>query len=139
MIPIDSTVEGIQLTLGKCQSILSPEGFDLGGGYQYDHGYFDHALDWEEEHGHRYYLRIPVYAVSGDIEMGREETLVTLGKPFVIKHEFRTGNDPSGDIGVISAAVNQFSKPIPTGDAEIDQRWIKRARQLIARIEPKLT
>ncbi|MGX9706552.1 MULTISPECIES: YugN family protein [Laceyella] len=139
MIPIDSTIEGIRLTLGKAEQILAPEGFVLGGGHQYDHGYFDYALDEEAEHGHRYYLRVPVYAVSGDIEMGREDTVVDLGKPFVIKHEFRTGNDPVGDSGVVSALVNQFSKPLPTETADIAPQWVDRARQKVARLESLFT
>ncbi|SEN15266.1 YugN family protein [Lihuaxuella thermophila] len=136
MIPIDSVLEGYQTTFQKAQDMLSPEGFVLGGGWSYDHGYFDHPLDWEEDHGYRYYLRIPVYAAQG--ELGDGKAIVELGKPFVIKHEFRTKNDPSGDVGVFSSLVNQFSKPIPTEGAEIDEQWLARARMLLEKIETKI-
>lgn len=137
MITIDSMmIEGFQTTYQKAKDMLYPEGFTIGGGWTYDHGYFDHPLDWEEEHGYRYYLRIPVHAVKGDI--GERKTIVELGKPFVIKHEFRTKNDPSGDVGVFSSLVNQFSEPIPTEGAEIDEEWIARARRLVENIETKI-
>jgi hypothetical protein len=137
MITIDSNmIEGFQTTYQKAKDMLDPEGFAIGGGWNYDHGYFDHPLDWEEEHGYRYYLRIPVYAVKGDI--GDHKTIVEFGKPFVIKHEFRTKNNPSGDVGVLSSLVNQFSEPIPTEGAEIDEQWVARARNLVEKIETKI-
>lgn len=136
MITIDSAMEGYQTTYGKAQDLLYPEGFHIGGGYTYDHGYFDHPLDWEEEHGYHYYLRIPAFSVQGDI--GDRDSIIQLGKPFIIKHEFRTGNDPAGDSGVVSSLVNQFSEPIPTEGADIDEKWISRAKSLIERIETKI-
>ncbi len=137
MITIENTgIEGFQTTYQKAKDLLYPEGFTIGGGWNYDHGYFDHPLDWETEQGYRYYLRIPVYAMKGEIE--EPNAVVELGKPFVIKHEFRTKNDPAGDAGVVSSLVNQFSEPVPTDNAEIDEQWIARARKLVERIGAKI-
>jgi hypothetical protein len=135
VIPIDSSIEGVITTFQEIQKILAPEDFNLGGAYTYDHGYFDKALDWEEEHGNHYYLRIPTYAIKGYI--GEPQTKVTLGKPFIIKHDFLTSNDPTGDIGVVSYLFNQFTKPLPS-DAEIDQKWIARAKSVLRIIEGKI-
>ncbi|MBA4542509.1 MULTISPECIES: YugN family protein [Thermoactinomyces] len=137
MLTIDSSkIEGFQTSFGTMTDLLYPEGFVLGGGWTYEHGYFDHPLDWENEQGYRYYLRIPVYVVKG--EMQEKDAIVRLGKPFVIKHEFRTKNDPSADIGVVSSLVNQFSEPLPTDDAKIGEEWSSRARQIVAKIENKI-
>ena len=135
MIPIDSTIEEKQSNFANISDQLEQEDFRLGGGYTYDHGYFDKALDWEEEQGHRYFLRIPVFQVQGDI--GDPDTLVRIGKPFVIKHEFRTdeSNDPTADSGVFSGLTNQFTAPIPVEDHPIDQKWIERAKEVIHHVE----
>jgi hypothetical protein len=134
MIPIPSNIEGKQLTFQTIKHQLEQDEFYLGGGYTYEHGYFDKTLDSEEEHGNRYFLRIPVYQIQGDI--GDPNTLVELGRPFVIKHEFRTQtNDPTADAGTFSGLIDQFTKPIPVEDHPIDKKWIKRAKEFIQRVE----
>ena len=136
MITITSKIEGLQIPYGLLQDQLEPEGFYLGGGYDYDHGYLDKPLDWESNQGYRYYLRIPLYTVKGELES--RNAVVRIGKPFIIKHEFLTGNDPSGDIGLLSSLVNQFSEPVPSADDPIDEKWIQRAEKVIHLIESKL-
>jgi hypothetical protein len=137
MIPIDSPMEGKQVQFDTISQKLEQDDFHLGGGYTYEHGYFDKALDWEEEQGNRYFLRVPVYQVNGDI--GDPDTLVQIGKPFIIKHEFRTRtNDPNGDAGVFSGLVDQFTTPIPAEDDPIDQKWISRAKDILIHVENKL-
>ncbi|MBA4492708.1 YugN family protein [Paenactinomyces guangxiensis] len=137
MITIDSTIEGVQSTFGEISDLLNPEGFHIGSGYTYEHGYFDKPLDWEEEHGYRYYLRIPAFAVKGEI--GHPKATIRLGKPFIIKHEFLTTNDHRGDIGIASALVNQFTEPLPTEDAEIDEKWISRGTSTVQLVEKKIS
>jgi hypothetical protein len=137
MITIQSAIEGIQTRFGELKKLLTSEDFHLGGGYDYDHGYMDRALDLEEEHGYHYYLRIPLYVIDGELES--DDATIRLGRPFVIRHEFRTGNDPEGEeAGVASALINQFSEPIPVDQDNIDPEWINRARSVIGAIEQKL-
>jgi hypothetical protein len=136
VITISSKIEGLQIPYGILQEQLEPEDFHLGGGYDYDHGYLDKPLDWESDQGYRYYLRIPLYTVKGELES--RNAIVKIGKPFIIKHEFLTKNDPSGDIGLVSSLVNQFSKPVPSADEPIDDKWIQRAEKVIQTIESKL-
>jgi hypothetical protein len=137
MVVIDSSVEGYQTTYRKLRDLLYAEGFHLGGGYEYDHGYFDHALDWEENEGYHYYLRIPAYALQGELD--DPDAIIQLGKPFIIKHEFlKNSNDLTEDIGVASALVNQFTKPIPADQDEIDEKWIVRAKSIMQKIQEKL-
>ena len=136
MIPISSSLEGYEASYKYLKEQFEKEDFYLGGGYTYEHGYFDKALDWEETKGNRYYLRVPVFAMDGELD--QPNTTLKIGKPFVIKHEFRTTNDPKGDSGLVTALVNQFSKPIPTDDMEIDEKWISRAHSSIQEMEKKL-
>ncbi|MBA4603388.1 YugN family protein [Thermoactinomyces mirandus] len=68
MTEIPSKIEGLQITYGSLRQLLAKTGFHLGGGYSYDHGYLDKALDWESNDGYRYYLRIPLHAISGELE-----------------------------------------------------------------------
>ncbi|RAL25569.1 YugN family protein [Thermoflavimicrobium daqui] len=135
MISIPSAIEGYQNSFKEIQSSFEEEGFSLGGGYTYDHGYFDHPLDWEERHGYRYYLRIPTQAIQGELD--QPNTKVKLGRPFVIKHEFLTDNDPTANSGLLTGFVSQFSKPISVEDHEIDQKWIERAQNLLHQLESK--
>ena len=125
MIPISSSLEGLEANFKYLRDQFETEDFHLGGGYTYEHGYFDKALDWEETKGNRYYLRIPVYAIDGELD--KPETTLQIGQPFVIKHEFRTTNDPAGDSGLVLALVNQFSKPIPADHMPIDEKWISQS------------
>jgi hypothetical protein len=137
MVVIDSSLEGYQATYRELQALLYTEGFRLGGGYEYDHGYFDHALDWEENEGYHYYLRIPAYAMQDDLD--EPDAIVRLGKPFILKHEFlKNSNDLTGDIGVASALVNQFTKPIPSDQDDIAEKWIVRAKSVVQKIQEKL-
>jgi hypothetical protein len=136
MIPIQSSIEGYQNSFKNVNEFFQQENFTLGGGYTYEHGYFDHPLDWEEEHGYRYYLRIPVFALDGELD--QPHTKVELGQPFVIKHEFLTGNDPAARSGVFTALINQFSQPIATEGSPIHEKWLDRAQSLIHEIEQKI-
>jgi hypothetical protein len=137
MVVIDSSLEGYQATYRELQALLYTEGFRLGGGYEYDHGYFDYALDWEENEGYHYYLRIPAYAMQDELD--EPDAIVRLGKPFILKHEFlQNSNDLTGDIGVASALVNQFTKPIPSDQDDIAEKWIVQAKSVVQKIQEKL-
>ncbi|MBA4603389.1 YugN family protein [Thermoactinomyces mirandus] len=57
------------------------------------------------------------------------------GRPFVIKHEFLTTNDHTGEPGLFGSLVNQFSEPVPASDEPMSQKWIQRAKETIRLIE----
>ena len=77
MIPFQNhRIENLRASFSDLKSVLRTKGFVLGGGYEYDHGYFDKALDWENDKGSRYYLRVPVYAVEGNIGRGQRHRSV---------------------------------------------------------------
>lgn len=135
MIPLESKLEGYENTFGKINALLQEENFSLGGGYSYEQGFFDRPLD-PEAHVYRYYLRIPARALNGDLD--HPKTRIRLGQPFIIKHEILTGNDPSADIGLASALVNQFTTPINAEDHPIADEYIARGKEAIQQAEAKL-
>ncbi|QKG85379.1 hypothetical protein GXN76_13460 [Kroppenstedtia pulmonis] len=134
MITLSSTLENRKGSFIEFDRLFNEEGFNLGGGYEYDHGYYDKALDWEENKEHRVYLRIPVTAIDGSI--GTRRATLHIGKPFVLKHQFRTGNEPEVNTGLISGSFNQFTEPADK-DAEVENKWINRARETLKKIEKR--
>lgn len=135
IIPLDSKLEGYQNSFATINRLLQEVNFTLGGGYTYEQGFFDRPLD-PEAHIYRYYLRIPARALNGDLD--HPKTTIRLGQPFIIKHEVLTGNDPSADIGLGSALINQFSTPIPAEDHPIADQYIERGKKAVQQAEAKL-
>ncbi|SHE71616.1 YugN-like family protein [Seinonella peptonophila] len=135
MITLDSKVENHQDHFHTISKQLKKLGFVLGGGYGYDRGFFDKALD-EDAKVHRYYLRIPAYATNGDLDAPK--TRIELGKPFILKHEVLTGIDPNAEGGLATSLVNQFSTPIPTEDHPIADHWIRQSRSILNHVEQAL-
>jgi len=135
MIPLESRIENLRANYGELKSAFEQQGFTLGGGYEYDHGYFDKALDWENDQEHRAYLRVPVYSVEGNIE--ENDATVRLGKPFVLKHGFQTGPDDRVSTGVISGLIDQFAEPADKDDA-VEPEWVERAKSALNELEQGL-
>ncbi|WP_421617014.1 YugN family protein [Brevibacillus sp. TJ4] len=124
----DSNLPGTRGTFGFFQEALAPD-FVLSN-WDYEAGYFDRQLD---DQG-MVYLRIPVKVLQGELDS--LDAWLEMGVPFVIKHVYRTGIE--NHIGyiepVISAAMNQFQEPVDK-DAEIEERWIQQARQVVQELD----
>jgi hypothetical protein len=135
MIPLHSPIiENVQGRFADVESLLDKEGFQLGGAYEYDHGYFDKALDWESD-AHQSYLRIPVSSVKGRI--GDPDATVKLGRPFVLRHEYQAGPDDNVDTGTFSGLIDQFQEPA-VKDAPVDEKWIDRAQSALRELETRI-
>ncbi|MBN2910912.1 hypothetical protein JQC72_15555 [Polycladomyces sp. WAk] len=135
MIPLHSPViENVQGRFADVESLFAKEGFQLGGAYEYDHGYFDKALDWESD-AHQSYLRVPVSSVKGRI--GDPEATVKLGRPFVLRHEYQAGPDDNADTGTFSGLIDQFQEPA-IKDAPVDEKWIDRAQSALHELESRI-
>ncbi|WP_185956301.1 YugN family protein [Melghirimyces algeriensis] len=132
MIQLDSQLEDLEGKFMDLEHLFNQEGFFLGGGYEYDHGYYDKALDWEENKEHRAYLRIPVTAMEGSI--GDRSARLRIGKPFVLKHEYQTGMDDYANAGLVSATFDQFAEPA-NKDADVELKWVKRAQAELSQLE----
>ncbi len=59
MIEIPSRLEGKQFQLYHLEEQLKPMGYTIGGGWDYDHGYFDYKI--ADDVGYQVFAR----AVSG--------------------------------------------------------------------------
>jgi hypothetical protein len=107
-------------------------GFVLGGGWDYDHGSFDCALDDE----HTVWLRIPFEVISGhlDSESDDSNARIRFGEPYVLKHLYREGSDHEAQARIFGALTDQFSDP-SNPDAEIEPRWIDEAKRKLSEIE----
>ena len=132
MIEIKSTLEGKQAVLSGLKSKLEGLGYTVGGNWDYDHGYFDYKLDEGEE---EQYLRIPITALDGDLE--QENSRVELGRPFMLSHEYKTDVDVDGNVGNVSASLNQFREPSDK-DAPFPKKFIEMGVGLVKNTETEL-
>ncbi|EGK06754.1 YugN family protein [Kroppenstedtia eburnea] len=135
MIPLQSTIENLKGSFIQLDRLFNEKGFVLGGGYEYDHGYYDKALDWEENKEHQAYLRIPVTATDGSI--GTRKATLQIGKPFILKHVYQTKSDDQASAGLISASFDQFAEPEDPDD-HVESKWIQRGQSELEQLENHL-
>jgi hypothetical protein len=128
MIEVQSTIENHQYKLIDLEKKLKPLGYDIGGNWDYDHGYFDYKMNDEE--GTYLYLRVPISAIEGQLD--QKGVIVQLGKPFLLAHKYHTGLDDHVDDP--NPWVNQFSEPVDS-DAQFPQQWILTGQNLVRELE----
>ncbi len=132
MILLQSAIENFKGDFIQLDRLFNEKGFVLGGGYEYDHGYYDKALDWEENKEHRAYLRVPVTAIDGSI--GTRTATLQIGKPFILKHVYQTQENNPVNAGLISSTFNQFAEP-EDPDARLESKWIQRGQSELEQLE----
>lgn len=104
--------------------VLEPIGFAVSGNWNYEGGSFDCALNEERT----LWLRLPFTAVNGPFDgEANESVFVQMKRPFVLKHEYRVGNDPDAGVQLFGAVVNQFQAP-SNPDASLSPAELHRAR-----------
>lgn len=132
MKPLKSRLENEWIALNEAEEMLKSLGFTYGGGWEYDHGYFDYKLD--DEVGYTF-LRLPFHVVDGELE--QKNTVVQFDQPFLLAHKYQVGLDDNAGAGNLSGSFNQFSEP-QDPDASIDHKWVKIAKGLLLEAENKL-
>ncbi|MNR11705.1 YugN-like family protein [compost metagenome] len=132
MKPLTSSLEQVQESFDKVRAQLEQFDFNLGGGWEYDHGYFDRSLD----EANKVWLRIPVQVITGRIEGDSEATdaVVEVGTPFVLKHVYNEGLDDEADLETAGALIDQFQTPLDP-DARIEDKWVKEAANVLHKVE----
>jgi hypothetical protein len=132
MIPLSSTLEARQQAFTDSRDWLEQHQFSLGGNWDYTNGSFDRALDNEN----KVWLRLPFQVTNGNVVDVTADTnaIITLGTPYVLRHEYQEGNDPEASARVVGALFDQFQAP-SNPDADIDPRWIDKAKQVLAEVE----
>lgn len=129
MIEIPSKVEGKQFDLYKLEQKLKPIGYSIGGNWDYDHGAFDYKLNDE---GSYQFLRVPFTAVDGQLDV--RNCTVSIGRPYMLAHEYESNNDVQGETGNFSASFNQFQEPT-NKDANVPNQYIDKGKALVADLE----
>ncbi|MFD2613666.1 YugN family protein [Paenibacillus gansuensis] len=134
MITLTSDMNEQQMAYEDADALLSSHGFTLGGNWDYNQGEFDYALD----EANKVWLRIPFSVTRGtlDIEAGASDATILLGSPYVLKHVYRESDnpDPEAQPKIVGALFDQFQKPVDK-DADVEQKWVDQARQLLVKVE----
>lgn len=132
MKQMDSKITSMEGKFAACQQQLEGHNFSLGGNWDYNHGSFDRALDDE----HKVWLRLPFSVIAGELdsESANQETIIKFDQPYVLKHLYNEGLDPSADATRLAGLINQFQDPVDA-DAPIEEKWMKEATRLLREIE----
>ncbi len=130
MIEVPSQIENQQYKLIDLEKKLKPLGYDIGGNWDYDHGYFDYKMDDEVSY---LFLRVPFTAVEGMLD--QRGVVVQLGRPFLLAHKYNKGLDDEAVDP--NPWVNQFQAPVDS-DAQFPQQWILTGQELVKELEAVL-
>jgi hypothetical protein len=129
MIEIPSELEGKQFDLFELEKKLKPIGYSIGGGWDYDKGFFDYKI--ANEDGNQY-LRLPFFAVDGQLDV--RKCTVELGRPFLLSHQYEAGLDDHAHTSVFSGSFNQFAEP-ENKDASFPEEYIRTGKSLVKELE----
>lgn len=130
MIELPSQIENKQFKLVDLEKKLKPLGYDIGGNWDYDHGYFDYKMDGEVSY---LFLRLPFTAIAGELD--ERGVAVQLGRPFLLAHKYNKGLDDHAEDP--NPWVNQFSEPVDK-DAQFPQQWVLTGKNLVTELEAVL-
>lgn len=131
MIELNSALSGVRMEKLAIEEFLVSRGFETGGGWDYDHGYYDYVF---RKKPHYDVLRIPVAVKNGEFD--QPSAVLEIGKPIVLRHKYQTGIEEDGDaaLGFGAGPLNQFQKPIEE-DADVDRQLVDSGMQLIDLLE----
>lgn len=134
MIPLQSQLEHVDGPYADIKQHVDRCGFVLGGNWDYDHGYFDKALDDKQQ----VWLRVPFHVSRGRLEGESSEanasTHIVFGTPFVLNHLYEEGIDEEGRSGPLRSLIDQFQSPADP-DAPLDDHWVIIAREALTELE----
>ncbi|THF73085.1 YugN family protein [Cohnella fermenti] len=132
MIPLTSRIDSKEGDFVPVQTALERRGFTLAGGWDYERGSFDCALDDER----KVWLRLPFEVTSGslDSETKDSDAKIRFGQPYVLKHLYNEGLDPEARARTIGAMFDQFQDPVDP-DARVEPEWIEAATRRLNEAE----
>ncbi|MCM3124749.1 YugN family protein [Mesobacillus sp. AQ2] len=133
MVPIQSNIDGKEITVGDLKKNLEPLGFTLNGNWEYDHAFIDYKMN--DDHGDQQYVRIPFKSTGGPLD--NEGTFVQIGTPFLLDHQFETDVDDEGNIGALTGSFDQFKSPADK-DAPFPEELVERGKVLVNKAEQAL-
>ncbi|MBW7474623.1 YugN-like family protein [Paenibacillus oenotherae] len=132
MIPLSSNLESREQEYVEVKNMLEEHQFALGGSWDYDHGSFDRSLD----EAHKVWLRLPFDVINGNVdsETTDNDAKIRFGQPFVLKHVYNDGLDPTADPSTVGGLMNQFQPPLDP-DGEVEPRWVNKAKEVLHQVE----
>jgi hypothetical protein len=135
MIPIQSDLANCEEAFDQVRNYLHDFEFSLGGGWDYDHGYFDKNLD----EANKVWLRIPFEVTHGALDGDTDATdaIIHLGTPFVLKHIYNEGLDMEAKVKTYGAVFDQFQEPVDK-DAPVEEKWVDKAKDVLHQVEESL-
>ncbi|UQZ86021.1 YugN-like family protein [Paenibacillus konkukensis] len=135
MISLDSSLINREEGYDQIRDYLKDHQFTLGGNWEYDHGYFDRALDEEN----KVWLRIPFTVTHGVLDGNTDATnaIISIGRPFVLKHLYNEGLDKEAQVSTYGALVDQFQEPVDK-DASLEDRWVSKAKDVLREVESSI-
>jgi len=135
MIHLETDIEGEQMTFGYAQKTLKEFGFNMGGSWEYDSGFFDGVL--HREGGETIYVRIPFQVLEGELD--RQDAWIEFQKPFVIKHVVNVGLDKDSNSLIAATGFSQFQEPLDKdGYIRDKSKWQEFGEEAIGDILNKL-
>ncbi|KQL53216.1 hypothetical protein AN964_06635 [Heyndrickxia shackletonii] len=129
MYRIPSKIEGKQFELYKLEQELKPIGYSIGGGWDYDQGYFDFKM--ADDDGYQF-LRVPFRPIEGALDS--DGAIVELGTPFILTHVYQNDLDDYTGSGNVSASFDQFAEP-KDEDADTPKKYIDFGKELVRELE----
>ncbi|GGA97704.1 hypothetical protein ERX37_04225 [Macrococcus hajekii] len=107
MVFDNSGIENIVADQNIIQHVMNKHGLNLGGHWDYERVTYD--LKYQIEEG-IYYLRIPGYAVEGDV--GARNATLQMMDPYLGKHYYPTGIEYGEDEYFPPAVVEHCKRTI---------------------------
>ncbi len=129
MIELPSRLEGEHFDLFKLEQKLKPNGYSIGGNWDYDQGAFDYKMN---DDGAYQFLRLPFTAVDGQLDA--RNCTVQLGRPYLLSHVYQQGIDEQAHSDNSSATFNQFQEPVDK-DGEIPEHYLEKGKELVIELE----
>lgn len=135
MLHLETDIEGKQMNFGFAQKMLKKHGFILGGGWEYDSGFFDSAM--HRENGETIYVRMPFQVLEGELD--KSNAVIEFQKSFVIKHVVNIGLDKDENSLLTATGFNQFQEPLDKdGYIHDKSKWQEFGEEAIGDILNKL-
>jgi hypothetical protein len=95
MVIDDIKINGVEITLMDLDYIMNKLGFDRNA-WDYKRTTYDYKYE-DQKSGKTFYLRIPAFAVKGEIEEEPNESVLVLDQPYIGRHIYPHGFDYNYD------------------------------------------
>lgn len=111
----DTGIESIKIDFNRLDEVMSKHRMILAGQWDYERATYDHKFQIREG---TYYLRIPGYAVEGDV--GSRKAVIQLMTPLLGKHYYPHGVEYGDDEVFPNHLVKQCKQMLDNIKKDLD-------------------